>query len=85
MDRRAEPLRGLLIARVDRAREALLELVERAEEAGLTKSKIDQISERRFSIGVPVSARRRSALSRLAARAVALSGFLMFCASSRIA
>ena len=52
---------------------------------GLTNSKIDQISLRRFSIGVPVRARRRSASSSLAACAVADSGFLIFCASSKMA
>jgi hypothetical protein len=45
---------------------------------------MDQISDRRFSMGVPVSARRRWERSFFAARAVADRGFLMFCASSRI-
>jgi hypothetical protein len=41
-------------------------------------------SERRFSSGVPVSARRQSAFSTFTACAVAESAFLMFCASSRM-
>ena len=36
----------------------------------------------RFSIGVPVSAKRRWAFTRLTARAVSVPWFLMYCASS---
>ena len=46
------------------------------------KSKIDQRSPSRFSIGVPVSAMRASALSCLTALVCLAAGFLMACASS---
>ena len=48
------------------------------------KSKIDQRSPSRFSIGVPVSAMRARASSFLTARVCLASGFLIACASSRI-
>src|SRR5262249_37063682 len=48
----------------------------------LQKSMIDQSSSRRFSTGVPVSARRSRARSRLTACVVAASAFFTFCASS---
>ncbi len=46
------------------------------------KSKIDQRSPRRFSIGVPVRAMRASALSCLTALVCLAPGFLIACASS---
>ena len=49
---------------------------------GFTKSAMDHSSRRRFSTGVPDSARRTEARTFLAANVVAASGFLMFCASS---
>ena len=51
---------------------------------GITKSKMLQISLRRFSIGVPVRANRWRASRRLMARAVSVPWFLMYCASSRV-
>ena len=49
------------------------------------KSKIDHRSPRWFSTGVPVSAMRAVAFSALAARVCFAFGFLIACASSRIA
>ena len=49
------------------------------------KSKIDHRSPRLFSTGVPVSAIRACAFSALAARVCLAAGFLIACASSRIA
>ena len=48
------------------------------------KSKIDQRSPSRFSMGVPVRAMRVSALSALTAFVCLAAGFLMACASSRM-
>ena len=52
---------------------------------GLMKSKIDQRSPSRFSIGVPVSAMRASARSCLTVLVCLAPGFLIACASSSIA
>ncbi len=52
---------------------------------GLITSKIDHRSPRRFSTGVPVSAMRARADSALAARVCRAAGFLIACASSKIA
>ena len=49
---------------------------------GLMKSKIDQRSPSRFSMGVPVSAMRASARSCLTGLVCLAPGFLMACASS---
>src|ERR1700739_921850 len=49
---------------------------------GLIKSKIDHRSPSRFSMGVPVSAMRISALSLLTDFVCLAAGFLMACASS---
>ena len=49
---------------------------------GIKKSKMLQSSDRRFSMGVPVRAKRTPAGRRLAARATCVSGFLMYWASS---
>ena len=49
---------------------------------GRTNWKIDQSSSRRFSIGVPVSARRVRADRRFAAWAYCVDDVLMYCASS---
>ena len=49
------------------------------------KSKIDHRSPRWFSTGVPVSAMRAVAFSAFAARVCFAFGFLIACASSRIA
>ena len=66
VDRRAEALRRAF-GRRRRSGARSAPRTCRAGRAGPgdTKSKIDQISLRRFSIGVPVSARRRSALQAL--------------------
>jgi hypothetical protein len=86
VDDGAEADRGLAVAVVDGASVALSSNLSRVpRRPGLTKWKMDQNSERRFSMGVPVRARRRWAVSLRAAAAVALAGFLMCCASSRIA
>jgi hypothetical protein len=52
---------------------------------GFRKSKIDHRSPSRFSTGVPVSATRARASRAFAARACRVPGFLIACASSRIA
>ncbi len=79
MDRRAEARRRLLVAAVDRARVALLELVERAEEAGadevedrpdLAEAVLDRRTGQREA-AIALEALRR-------ARGGADSGFLMF-------
>ena len=49
------------------------------------KSKIDHRSPRWFSTGVPVSAMRDVAFSAFTARVCLALGFLIACASSRIA
>ena len=49
------------------------------------KSKIDHRSPRWFSTGVPVSAMRAVAFSAFTARVCFAFGFLIACASSRIA
>ena len=51
---------------------------------GITKSKMDQISEREFSIGVPVRANRVSVFRFLTLWAFMDALFLIFCASSMI-
>ena len=72
VDGGAQALRGLVVA-VARSGARSAPRTCRAARAGPgeTKSKIDQISESRFSMGVPVSASRRLARRRLAAAAVA--------------
>ena len=42
-----------------------------------------QSSDRRFSMGVPVSAKRCRAVTAFTARAESVSWFFMYCASSR--
>jgi hypothetical protein len=84
LDGVAQLPRRLLVAAIDGTRVPSLEGLELPSSPGDTKSKIDQISLRRFSIGVPVSARRRSLLSAWRRAPWPLSGFLMCCASSRI-
>jgi hypothetical protein len=49
---------------------------------GFRKSNSDQRSDRRFSIGVPVSAMRLAAVSCFTARDCCAPAFLMACASS---
>ena len=50
---------------------------------GLTKSRMERISDRRFSIGVPVSARRWRDGSERTALDERVPEFLIACASSR--
>ena len=52
---------------------------------GFTKSKMLHRSPSRFSIGVPVRARREPAFTVFAALVCRVPGFLIACASSRIA
>jgi hypothetical protein len=85
VDRRAQPLRRLVVALLDRASEALLELVERAEQP--RRDEVEDapdlgqaVLDRRAGEGEPTLR-----ASRFAAAAVAESGFLMCCASSRMA
>ena len=48
----------------------------------MRKSKMLHSSERRFSTGVPVSAKRKGARKRFTARVVLVAWFLMYWASS---
>ena len=63
----------------------LAESVKRAEEAGNEKAEERQSSPRLFSMGVPERQRRWRALSWQAACETLAEGFLMCCASSRMA